>query len=57
MGVLQTTIAKMKTALFITTLMLGAFSAEAGNALTTANFDAKVTSTGKDSFIKFQAPW
>jgi len=46
----------MKSVLALTCLLLGAFSADA-NSLTKANFDAKVTSTGKDSFIKFQAPW
>jgi hypothetical protein len=46
----------MKTTLFLTCLFMGAIGAN-GHALTTGNFADLVTSTGKDSFIKFQAPW
>jgi len=46
----------MRTALLIACVLFGAISAEA-NSLTTGNFAEKVTSTGKDAFIKFQAPW
>lgn len=35
-----------------------AAAANAGSVtLTTANFDAEVISSGKNSIVKFQAPW
>jgi len=31
--------------------------AQASVELTTANFDAEIFDSGKNAFIKFQAPW
>jgi hypothetical protein len=44
------------TLVFLATIMFGAYSAEA-TALTNANAAELWTGTGKDAFIKFQAPW